>query len=269
MLKPRPNNNHWIFTRHFPINLYLFFWVFANGLLFVISELTLGTYSTAYYSNVMQLLSSFTTAVLCFNTMLAFRYNDTMRLVWLLMGAGVLSWFIGQSLYTGYIIVHNGMETPYIWYADIGFLLNQPFTVASLFMFIRAMSIAPPTWGIIFATVMLEMSLTVFQVNYVNLLQTNTIVESLTVVLYMLFDATLIASTVLTASLLSSKCLTHPWWFCLAGLMLHYLTNVVFNIKSAQEIYVSGTWTDLGWILSFNLIGVTAILVYNMSRSED
>lgn len=251
------------------MNLYVFFWVFANGLLFIVSALTLGTYSASYYSNIIQILSSFITAALCFNTMLVFRYNDTMRLVWLLMGAGVLSWCIGQFLYTWYIIVHSGTETPYISYADIGYLLNQPFTVASLFMFIRAMSIPPPTWGIILAAVMLELSLTVFQVSYVNLLQTNTLVESLSVVLYMLFDSTLIASTVLTASLLSSKYLTHPWWFCLAGLMLHYLTNIVFNIKAAQGIYVSGTWIDLGWTLSFNLIGITAILVYNMPHGED
>lgn len=252
------------------ISLYLFFWLIVSGILFVIPELNLGENAASYYSNIIQIIASATTGILCWRTMFIFERNDPMRQVWLLMGAGVFSWCIGQVLYAGYIYVHNGTEPPYLWYSDIGFLLIQPFIVIALFTFARAISVPPPIWGIALSTLILIAALMIsFQNDYVNLMQATYDLERLSIIAYMLFDPILVATTVLTASLLSGGQLAYPWWFCSAGLMLYYLSNLLFNLLSAEGIYVSGTWADLGWTLSFTLIGIAAMLVYNVLHHED
>ena len=252
------------------IGFYLFFWLLTSSMLFIVPELNLGEHAASYYSNIIQIISSFITAILCWRTMLVFERSDAMRWVWLLMGAGVFSWCIGETLYAGYIFFHNGTETPFTWYSDIGFLLFQPFIVIALFTFAKAISVKPPGWGIILSILILTFALYIsFQFSYDNLMQDGTDIERLTTISYMLFDPILIAATVLTASLLSGGQLAYPWWFCSAGLTLYYLSNLLFNILSAQDTYVSGTWADLGWPLSFTLIGIAAMLVFNMLNNNE
>lgn len=252
------------------IKLYLLLWLFISGALFIIPELSLGPNAASYYSNIIQIASSAITAILCWRTMLVFEHNDPMRLVWLLIGAGVFSWCIGEILYAGYIFIHSGAETPYPWYSDIGFLLIQPLIIIALFIFTRAIAITPPTWGIILSIIVLIIALTIsIKTSYENLLQASSDVERLAEISYMLFDPILIFVTVLTASVPGSGQLAYPWWFCFVGLTMYYLSNVVFNIQTAQEIYISGTWTDLGWPLSFTLIGMSAMLVYNMLHHHE
>jgi len=252
-----------------PIILYLTFWIVASGMLFVIPEFNLGENAASYYSNIIQIISSSITAVLCWRTISIFERNDPMRLVWLLMGMGVFNWCVGEILYAGYIFVHNGTETPYTWYSDIGFLLFHPFVVAGLIVFARAISVPPPVWGIALSVTTLIIALTIsFNFSFVNLMQATYDLERITIVAYMLFDPILVATTVLTASLLTGGQLAYPWWFCSIGLILYYMSNVLFNILSAQGTYVSGIWSDLGWPLSFALIGIAPMLVYNMFNNS-
>jgi hypothetical protein len=250
------------------IGFYLLIWLTASSILFIIPELNLGNNAASYYSNIIQIISSFTTAILCWRTIFIFKRKDPMRSIWLLIGIGVFSWCIGEVFYAGYIFINDGAETPFPWYSDIGFLMIQPFIVLALFKFIKTMSIFPPIWGIILALMVLMGALFItFELEYASLLQSNNDAERLAVMAYMLFDPILIATTVLTASLLGGGRLAYPWWFCSAGLSLYYASNLFQLFGVAEGTYVSGTWTDLGWPLSFALIGVATMLVYNMLHS--
>lgn len=245
--------------------LYLIFWVIMSGLLFAVPQFDLGPNAASYYSNLMQSISALSGAILCWRTMAICERSDPMYLVWLFIGAGVFSWCMGQSLYTGYVILNNGAELPYPSVADIGYLLIQPFIVIALLIFIRAIAVPPPIWGMALSIALFIIALAIsVQLLYPNLLEASSSIVSLVVIMYMSFDPILLAVTVLTASLMAGGQLAYPWWFCLGGLMLYYLSNVIFHFQLAQNLYISGSWVDLGWILSFVLIGIAAMLVYDM-----
>ena len=249
--------------------LYLAFWVLMSGLLFVVPELGLGANAASHYSNIIQIVSALVCAILCWRTMAIFERNDSMYWVWLFIGAGVFSWFIGQSLYAGYVVINNA-EPPYPWYADIGYLAIQPLIVIGLIIFIRNMPISPPIWGAVLSIVLFIIAMIIsIQLLYPNLIQATNDIEYITVIGYILFDPVLLAVTVLTASLMAGGQLAYPWWFCFGGLTLYYLANVIFHYQLAQNQYVSGNWVDIGWVLSFVLIGMAPMLVYDMMNVEE
>ncbi|KOR29037.1 hypothetical protein TI03_03325 [Achromatium sp. WMS1] len=247
------------------IAIYTGVWILLSGILFVIPVVGLGADVASYYSNAIQILATIVSTIFCIRAMKAFERGDPLRTVWGLIGIGVLSWGIGQMLYTGYIILHNGEETPYPWFSDIGFLMIQPLIIIGLGIFMKAMAVRPPIWGIISAIVVLLLSM-FFAFNAIqgNLDAAETSIEYLTYVCYMIFDPILLAMTILTASLLPGGLLTRPWWFCFGGLIFYYLSNRVYDLQNAQNLYSSGSWVDLGWPFSFTLIGVAAILAYDM-----
>lgn len=250
------------------IGWYVVVWVFISGFLLIVPDLGLSESAASYYSNIIMIVSSFVSAILCFRTATVFERDDPMKLVWLLMGAGVLSWSIGNILYTGHMVITNE-EPPYPGYPDVAFLLMPPLVVAALFTFGKAISVPPPTWGIFLSTITLITALGVsVQIGYKNLMETNADIERLVIILYMSFDPILVAATVLTASLLTGGQLAYTWWFCLVGIILYYTSNLLLAIKTAQGIYVGGTWTDLGWPLAFALIGAAAMMIYNMLSNE-
>lgn len=249
--------------------LYLAIWIVISGLLFVVPEFNLGENAASYYSNLIQITSALISTILCWRTMATFERSDPMYLVWLFIGAGVFSWCIGQSLYTGYVILSNGAEAPYPWYSDIGYLGIAPLIVTGLLIFIRAISVPPPTWGITLSVTLFIISLIAsMQLLYPNFRAASSSIEYLAVMGYMLFDPILLTVTILTASLMAGGQLAYPWWFCFGGLILYYLANLILHFQLAQNQYVSGSWMDLGWVLSFTLIGVAAMLVYDMLNVE-
>lgn len=249
---------------------YVLFWLVMSGILFIVPDLGLGIKAAADYSNILQILASISCLLLCLRTMAVFPRDDPMRLAWGLIGAGVLSWGIGQSLYAGYGIVNNGTEPPYIWFSDIGFLMTQPLITAALLIFARALATPPPLWGIITSLLVFFIAAGLaFNGAIDNLKDASSLIEKLAVLAYVLFDPMLLAVTIFSASLLTGGLLARPWWVCFSGLVLYFTSNRLFEMQSAQESYVSGSWVDLGWVLSFMLIGVASMMAYDMLQPED
>lgn len=248
---------------------YISFWIVLCGLLFILPILGFGEQAASYYSNLIQVLSALTTAVVCWRTSSVFERGDPMRPMWALMGMGVLSWGLGQALYAGYVIFNQGEEPPYPWFSDIGFLLIQPCIFVALIIFARALDIRPPAWGIL-AAVIVVLGAVFFAINasQENIQKADTLIAYLAILAYVIFDPVLLGMTVLSASLLTSGMLALPWWFCFAGLILYYLSNRSFEILTAQEQYVSGSFVDLGWPLAYMLIGVAAMITYNILHPD-
>lgn len=249
---------------------YIVIWILASGLLFAVPLLPLGDHAAAYYSNLIQILSAIAAAVLCLRTWQALESGDPMRLVWGLMGIGVLSWGIGQIFYTGYVLTQGGEDPPYPWFSDIGFLLMPPLIIAALGVFIRSMQVRPPVWGLVVTFLVLLGTLALSLGPFLESWREE---ESLAAVWvnggYALFDPVLLATTVLSASLLSGGLLALPWWLCFGGLLLYYLSNRLFDLLSAQDLYTSGSWADLGWPLAFTLIGLAAMVTYHILALEE
>ncbi|KOR28288.1 hypothetical protein TI04_11350 [Achromatium sp. WMS2] len=252
------------------IGVYIIIWLGLSGLLLAMPILGFNSNIVSYYSNLIQILSPLITAIICFRTAQAFGTKDPLYKVWLLIGAGVLSWSIGQILYTGYILVNNGAETPYPWYSDIGFLMVQPLIISALFIFINTMGVHPPTWGIAISMVLLIIFLVLaLQATWPNITDSTDLAKQLASVGYAIFDPLLLATTALSASVIAGGIMASQWWTCFAGLLLYFLSNRFYDFETANDSYVSGNWPDLGWPLSFVLIGIAAMLAYNMLYPED
>lgn len=81
--------------------------------------------------NVAELVAAFLAAAACFGA--ARRSDDGSRRSWFLLGAGTLSWGLGQLIWTYYESVVR--EAPFPSLADLGFLASIPLIAAALLTF--------------------------------------------------------------------------------------------------------------------------------------
>src|SRR5689334_13149614 len=92
--------------------LIAFVWVAATLLLAVLGVIGYDDQFRLYYSNALQTASSLIAAGACFYSMSAFPPQSPLRKVWLAIGAGVLAWGIGATIFAAYPLLHGGADTP-------------------------------------------------------------------------------------------------------------------------------------------------------------
>jgi hypothetical protein len=124
-----------------------FVWVASTLLLAVLGLIGTDPQFRLYYSNALQVLSSLLSAGACFYAMSAFPAESPLRKVWLAIGAGVLAWGIGATIFGAYPVLHAGQDTPYPYWSDIGYLLTDPLIIVGLVLFTRATGLETPAWG--------------------------------------------------------------------------------------------------------------------------
>lgn len=220
-----------------------------------------------WYSNGLQISSAFICAILCFRAMTAFEAGDPMRKVWGLLGSGIFAWSCGALLWASYQYLHPGEETPYPWYSDIGYLTMPPLVIAGLLMLKRALQVPAPTWGILTTIWVLIIALA-FQVwsSLEGLKAAENIQTYAAVIGYMVMDPFLLATTVLSASILGGGLMAMPWWVVLLGVLSIYMGDLGYNFLIAQGIYQTGMPIDLGWIIGFGCIAAAAMMNYKLMK---
>lgn len=83
------------------------------------------------FDNIAELVAAFLASAACFGA--ARRSRDGSRRSWMLLGAGTLSWGLGQLIWTWYeSVVH---QAPFPSAADLGFLVSIPLLAAALLTF--------------------------------------------------------------------------------------------------------------------------------------
>lgn len=217
-----------------------------------------------YYSNVLQTVISAVSGLMCLSTMRAFPVGTPLRRAWGLIGAGVLAWSMGSTVFSTYPLLHGGAETPYPYVSDVGFLLTSPLIALGLYAFKRGAQLKSPMWGKVLAiALLLGMGYWCYLANAEGLASGDPalIVTSLG---YMLLDPILLAVTVLTASSFTGGVIGRAWWMVLAGVLLYFVGNQLYSYLVAQETYQTGSIIDLGWVLSFGLIGLAALTTRRM-----
>ncbi len=212
-----------------------------------------------YWSIALQSLSALFGAALCFRTYTAFPAGSPLGLAWGLIGAGLLAWGIGATIYAIYPLVNVGQETPYPYYSDFGYLAAGPLIVAGLLYFKQATELSVPPWGKIAAVaVLLLAGAWAYLANSQSLIEGDTATK-LASLGYILFDPILMATTVMMASALRAGVVAEAWWYVVAGVTLFFAANQTYAYLVAQESYASGSWIDAGWIVGFGLIAYAAV----------
>ena len=210
-------------------------WVGATMLLTVFPLMGTDPQFRLYYSNALQTLSSLIAAFLCFSAMSAFPDQSPLRKVWAAIGAGVLAWGIGATIFGAYPLLNAGAETPYPYYSDIGYLLTGPFIIVGLLIFKKSLGLETPVWGMILALVLLLVSgYFAYKANWEGVMDPDLAMKA-TAIGYLVFDPVLLAVTILTASSFSGGEVGKAWWYVVIGILLYFIANQAYTYLVGQE----------------------------------
>ncbi|UXI69914.1 hypothetical protein [Tahibacter amnicola] len=239
-------------------------WVVAAALVVVFAVVGIDPKVRLYYSNVMQTLLSLAAAFLCFRTVFALPEGSPLRKVWGLIGGGVLAWGIGATVFASYPLLNDGKETPFPSLADVGYLLTSPLIAAGLLVFTRSTGLVAPLWGKAVALALFGISFAIaIWANWPGLTSGAPLLV-LTAGCYALFDPVLLGVTVMTASAFRGGEIAQAWWYLLAGILLYYAGNQIYNYLSVTKQYATGSPIDVGWLLGFGLIAIAAVKIRSL-----
>ena len=218
-----------------------------------------------YYSNVAQTVSAIACGIICLATTGAFPQGSPLRKSWALIGSGVLMWGLGSAIFAGYPVLNAGEETPYPYYSDFFFLLTSPLIALGLLAFKHSTKLAAPLWGIALSLVLL------FCMGYWCVLAnkdglSGDLPTVLTALGYILFDPILLATTVLVASSFRGGVVGKAWWLVVTGVALYFCANQIYSYLASQDLYQTGSLTDIGWVLGFGFIAWAGLTTKNLMR---
>jgi hypothetical protein len=234
-------------------------WILATLMVAVLAIAGVDSTVRLYYSNALQLMSSLGCGMICLLVMDTFPAGSPLRNSWRFIGAGVMAWGAGATIFAGYPPLHGGEDTPYPYYADIGYLLTSPLITMGLLSFKRGAGLAAPTWGKILAVLVLLVSgCWGYYANREGLSGQGTAM-TLTSLGYMLFDPVLLAMTVLTATSFSGGIVGETWWKVVIGVAFYFFANQAFTYLNLIDNYTTGSWIDMGWMLGFGCIAWAAL----------
>jgi hypothetical protein len=234
-------------------------WVLATLALCVFPFAGVNEQFRLYYSNVMQTMTSLLAAAACFHAVVAFPRESPLRKVWAAIGAGVLSWGIGATIFAAYPLLNDGAETPYPFWSDVFYLATGPLMIAGLLLFKRAVGLETPLWGSMLALIVFfAASVVAFQANWEGVLDPDLVLRAVSIG-YLAFDPLLMAVTVLTATAFRGGEVAKAWWWVVAGILLYFFANQAYTMLVLQETYATGHWIDVGWMLGFGCIAWAAL----------
>ena len=234
-------------------------WVVATLALVALAAVGFDQQFRLYYSNALQTLSSLVAAGACFYAMNAFPAQSPLRRVWGAIGAGVLAWGIGATIFGAYPLLHGGEDTPYPYWSDIGYLLTDPLMIAGLLLFKRATDLETPLWGQGLAVVASLVSVFLaYKANAEGIADPSPAMKAASVG-YTLFDPALLGVTILVATSFRGGDVAKAWWFVVAGILLYFVANQLYTYLVLTEQYTTGHAIDAGWMLGFGLIGWAAL----------
>lgn len=239
--------------------LFAVLWVLATLMLLVFPLLGTPEAFRLYYSNALQTSSSLISAAICFYAMSAFPPGSPLRKVWGAMGAGVLAWGIGATIFAAYPLVTGGEETPYPYFSDIGYLATGPLMIIGLLIFKRSTGLESPLWGKLLALVLLVASgVMAYRANAEGLSDPSLAMRA-TSLGYLIFDPLLLAVTALTATGFRGGEVGAAWWYAVIGILLYFIANQAYTFLVLSETYATGHPIDIGWMLGFGFIAWAAL----------
>lgn len=212
-----------------------------------------------YYSNACQVIIVVYSALICFATTRAFPDESALGKVWGMIAGGTLAWGLAAAVFASYPLLHNGADTPFPYYSDIGYLLTSPLMTIGLLLFKRSAGLEAPLWGKLLAVVgLLVAGFMAFRANAEGMADPD-IPLKLTSFGYFAFDPILLAVTLLTASSFRGGDVATSWWFVVAGILCYFVGNVLYNYLVSTEQYLTGSPIDALWLLGFGLLACAAV----------
>jgi two-component system cell cycle response regulator len=188
----------------------------------------------------------------------AMRRRGAERVAWLLIGAGVSAWSLGEVYYTG--VLWTESDPPIPSPADIGYLLFPPLALAGAIVLLRVRARGVPRrrWldGITAALSVSAVSAAiVFQTVHDHV--DGDPLSVATALAYPLWDLLLLGLFI--GALAGTGWRLDRVWILLAmGVATFWLADSLYLVRTAEAIYESGGWFDAGWWAGLVLIAAAA-----------
>jgi diguanylate cyclase (GGDEF)-like protein len=170
------------------------------------------------------------------------------RLAWILMGAAVAAWGIGDTVWT--FTVANDPSPPFPSIADIGFLAVYPPAYAAIVLLVRSRTgtLRGSLWldGLIGGLAVAALGTAVVFQAVLDAIGGSPAAVA-TNLAYPLADLTLIALVVWGLAVTGWRP-DRTWALLASGLLVFSISDCLYLYQTATGSYVYGSPTDLGWI---------------------
>jgi two-component system cell cycle response regulator len=215
-------------------------------------DLRLGPVFSRYAHDVVLLAAS----ALCLAG--GWRRRGSERAAWLLIGAGVLAWSLGEVQYT--VVLWDDSSPPIPSLADIGYLLFPLFALSGAILLLRAGARGMPRrrWldGVAAALSVAALSAAIVFDTVLGHVAGDTAAVA-TALAYPLSDLVLLG--VFVGALAGTGWRMDRTWVLLAlGVSTFWLADSLYLVRTAQGTYESGGWFDAGWWAGLLLIALAA-----------
>ncbi len=219
-----------------------------------------GERATQYWSDLIAVPVPAAAAIACW--VAARRREGRARRAWILLGAGAMSWAIGEAIWSFYELA-LGRDVPFPGYADIGFLGLIPFGVAGLLTFpsvarsVTAQGRALLDGMIIAGSLFFVGWRTVIGPTYRE--GTGSTLEKVVGLAYPIGDV-VILSMVLFLALRAARRHRGALAFIGGGLAVLAVADSGFIYQNLHETYASGSLIDPLWEIGFLLMMLGAVI---------
>jgi len=242
-------------------------WIMAALAQVVLAMVGFDAQSRLYYSNAVMLTTSALAALICIASATSLPKSSPLRIGWLLIGAGIASWAIGQTIFFSFPLLNGGLDTPYPYYSDFGFLATSPLISLGLLVFHRSAELAAPAWGKVLALVLLVIGgYWCYDANAGGMF-TEGLALTLASIGYALTDPILLAVTVYVASSFKAgSAMSRAWWLVTAGVIVVLFGNQMYSYLVFLEVYATGSMIDASWPVGFGLMALSAFYTREAMR---
>ena len=188
-----------------------------------------------------------------------------------LLGLGILSWVLGQAIFTYYEWVLD-QPPPLPSIADVGYLSVYPFLLLGILLLpARPIPVASRTRIALDGLMIMTGAVTFswyFILGPVMQQGTETILAKAVSSAYPLADIVLIACLIILASRPEEHTLLSAVSLLALGLTLIVVADSNFAYWSLHDAYATGTLPDVGWSLGYMLVGLGAFAA-RLATSEE
>src|ERR671912_2834128 len=178
-----------------------------------------------------------------------------------LLGLGLLSWVLGQMIFTYYEWVLD-QPPPLPSIADLGYLSVYPFLLLGILLIpARPVPVTARTRLALDGLMIMTAAVTFswyFILGPVMQQGTETVLLKAVATAYPLADIVLIACLVILASRPEEQTLRPTVRLLALGLTLIVVADSNFAYWSLHDVYATGTLPDVGWALGYMLVGLGA-----------
>src|SRR5215210_6574235 len=188
-----------------------------------------------------------------------------------LLGLGIVSWVLGQALFTYYEwVLHKPPPLPSL--ADVGYLSVYPFFLLGILLLpARPVPVASRTRIALDGLMTMIAAVTFswyFVLGPVMRRGTETTLAKAVSTAYPLADIVLIACLVILASRPGERTLQPAIRLLALGLILIVVADSNFAYWSLHDAYATGTLPDVGWSLGYMLVALGAFAARLASTRE-